>query len=71
MSALCRGGQKNTMWTLVHSLTTLRSIAEGVRMLGLAASIHSGAVVLCLTSLQLPGPLPIRVSFVTNVRGNL
>ena len=71
MSALCRGGQKNTMWTLVHSLTTLRCIVEGVRILGLAASIHSGAVVLCLTSLQLPGPLPIRVSFVTNVRGNL
>jgi len=71
MSALCRRGQKNTMWTLVHSLTTLRSIAEGVRMLGLAASIHSGAVVLRLTSLHLPGPLPIRVSFVTNVRGIL
>ena len=71
MSALCRGGQKNTMWTLVHSLTTLRSIAEGVRMLGLAASIHSGAVVLRLTSLRFLRPLSMCVFFLTYVRGNL
>ena len=71
MSALCRGGQKNTMWTLVHSLTTLRCIVEGVRILGLATSIHPGAVAMRLTSPRFPRPLPICVVLLTNVRGNL